>query len=308
MFDLVIVGHFAIDLIISSRITYPKITLGGPATFVSLAANKLGAKVGAVSKVGKDFKEYLSWLRKNNIDLSYTQIVEIASTTRFVLTYSDGKRKLQLKNRAPQISLDDVPTSLHARAIHVAPVANEISVELVRKLRNRTPLLSVDPQGFLREFDETGNTKLRGLNDISFLRNCDIFKSTIQEIKMITGHAKLETAMKKIRECGVKTVLVTMGDKGILTHFNEELYHIPSCKPKILKDSTGAGDVFIGAFLAEYIKGREPLWCGCVGSAAASFVIEDVGPQRLGEKNEIYERATKIYEKGIKPLPHDTVV
>lgn len=307
MFDLVIVGHLVMDQIISPRTAYPKVTLGGPAAFVSLAANKLGAKVGVVSKVGVDFQEYFAWLRRNNIDLSQVQIVENAFTTGFVLTYNDGKRRLQLKNRAPQIFSEDIPDSLHARAIHVAPVANELSVEVIRKLRSRTPLLSVDPQGFLREFDETGNARLKRLSDMSFLQHCDVFKSTIQEIKIITGYAKLGTAMKRVCKCDVKIVLVTMGEKGVLAYFGEEFYHIPACKPKILKDPTGAGDVFIGVFLAEYIRGRESLWCCCVGSAAASFVVEDVGPRRFGERSEVYERATKIYEKGIKPLPHDTV-
>ncbi|MDH5448598.1 MAG: PfkB family carbohydrate kinase [Candidatus Bathyarchaeota archaeon] len=308
MFDLVTVGHFVIDLIISPRIPCPKTTLGGPAAFVSLAANKLGANVSVVSKVGKDFQKHLAWLHQKNVDLSQVKIVENAFTTAFLLTYDNGKRKLQLKNRAPQIFSKDISTSLRARAIHAAPVANELSVEVIRKLRSRTPLLSVDPQGFLREFDETGGVRLKKLSDMSFLQNCDAFKSTIQEIKLMTGHAKIRTAMKRIHKCGVKIVLVTMGKKGILAHFGEKFYHIPACKPKILKDPTGAGDVFIGAFLAEYIRSREPLWCCCVGSAAASFIIEDVGSRRFGEKSEVYERATKIYEKGIKPLPDDTVV
>jgi sugar/nucleoside kinase (ribokinase family) len=306
VFDLVTVGHFVIDLIISPRIACPKATLGGPAAFVSLAANKLDAKVSVVSKVGVDFQEYLAWLRRNNIDMSQVKILENAFSTRFVLTYYDGKRRLQIKNRAPQIFPEDIPDSLRAMAIHVAPVANELSVEVIRKLRRKTQLLSIDPQGFLREFDETGNTRPKRLNDMSFLRHCDVFKSTIEEIKTMTGHAKLGTAMKQVLKCGVKTVLVTMGEKGVLACFGQELYHILACKPKILKDPTGAGDVLIGAFLAEYIRGRESLWCCCVGSSAASFIVEDVGSRRFGKKSEVYERATKIYEKGIKPLRNDT--
>lgn len=308
MFDIVTIGHFVMDLIISPKISHPRVTLGGAAAFVSLAASKLDAKVGVVSKVGKDFHKQLLWLRKANVDLSMVQIAEDASTTRFVLTYYDGKRKLQLRNKAPQIVLKDIPVSLRAKVIHVAPVANELSLEVIRKLRNRTSLLSIDPQGFLREFDEAGYMKLKGLSDVSFLQHCDVFKSSLKEIKIVTECAKLGTAMKKVRKYGVKTVLVTMGRKGILAHLGDKFYHIPACKPKILQDPTGAGDVFIGAFLAEHIQGREPLWCCCVGSAAASFVIEDLGCHRFGEKREVCERATKIYEKGIKPLSQETVV
>jgi len=56
MFDLVTVGHFAIDLILSPKIANPRLTLGGSPTYVSLAARKLGARGSVISKVGKDFQ------------------------------------------------------------------------------------------------------------------------------------------------------------------------------------------------------------------------------------------------------------
>ena len=75
-----------------------------------------------------------------------------------------------------------------------------------------------------------------------------------------------------------------------------KLYDIPACKPRVTQDPTGAGDAFIGAFLAEYLMGKDPIWCACVGSASASFVVESLGPM-FGEKKEIYARASKIYRK-----------
>jgi hypothetical protein len=70
MFDLVAVGHFAIDLITSPKITKPKQTLGGSPTYVSLAARKLDAKVSVISKVGKDFSDrYITWLKAKGVDL-----------------------------------------------------------------------------------------------------------------------------------------------------------------------------------------------------------------------------------------------
>jgi len=78
------------------------------------------------------------------------------------------------------------------------------------------------------------------------------------------------------------------------------LYNIPPCNSRIVVDPTGAGDVFIGGFLNEYIRQKDSLWCACVGSAAASLVVEGIGPTFFGEKEEIYQRASSIYEKGIK--------
>ena len=66
------------------------------------------------------------------------------------------------------------------------------------------------------------------------------------------------------------------------------------------RDPTGAGDAFIGAFLAEYVSGKDPEWCSCVGSAASSFVVEGIGPAVFGEKEETYLRARQIYGKELK--------
>jgi sugar/nucleoside kinase (ribokinase family) len=62
-------------------------------------------------------------------------------------------------------------------------------------------------------------------------------------------------------------------------------------------DPTGAGDAYMGPFLAEYGQGKNVLWCACVGSAASSFVIEGIGSEKFGERHEVYERARKIYDK-----------
>jgi adenosine kinase len=91
-----------------------------------------------------------------------------------------------------------------------------------------------------------------------------------------------------------------MGQKGSVLFFEETKYSIPPCKSARIVDPTGAGDVFIGAFLAEYIRKKDCLWCACVGSAASSLVIEDVGTSFFGHKEEIYRRAVIEYEKEIK--------
>jgi sugar/nucleoside kinase (ribokinase family) len=298
MFDLVTVGHFAIDLITSPKITKPKQTLGGPPTYVSLAARKLDAKVSVISKVGEDFSDsYVAWLKANGMDLSGLKRVKGASTTRFILEYSNWKRRLQLKSQAPPILPEDVPNSLRAEAIHVAPIANELSRNVVDKLRTLTGILSLDPQGFVREFDAKGNVHLRRWEDKKLLEEIDLYKSSSSEIRMVTGLANLKLAMEKIRDYGAKIVIVTRGMKGSKLLLEGKLYDIPACKPKLIQDPTGAGDTFIGAFIAEYLKVKNPVWCACVGSASASFVVEKLGPGVFGQKKEIYARANKIYGK-----------
>jgi 2-dehydro-3-deoxygluconokinase len=299
MFDLVTVGHFAIDLITSPKIVFPKPTLGGSPTYVSLAAAKLGAKVSVVSKVGEDFsKNYVKWLRTNRIDLSGLKLVKDASTTRFVLQYQEGwKRKLRLKARAPSISTNDLPDSLQARVIHMASIANELSEDLVIKLRKSASILSLDPQGFVRDFDCEGNVFLKRWRAESILGMVDVYKSSLDEMRMVTGTTNIKLGIKKIHDHGVKIIIVTKGMRGSTIFFDKTFRNVPACKSRLILDPTGAGDAYSGAFLAEYVRKKNPLWCACVGSVSASFVVEGVGPERFGEREETYERAREIYEK-----------
>ena len=147
MFDLVTVGHFALDTILSPSIIRPRTTLGGPPTYVSVAAAKLGARVSVVSKVGVDFpSKFMRWLERSDVDLSGLRRVSGASCTRFVLEYRNWSRRLKLEARAPSILPSDVSDSLRARIIHVAPIANEVSSLTVLRLCRSAEVMSLDPQ------------------------------------------------------------------------------------------------------------------------------------------------------------------
>jgi sugar/nucleoside kinase (ribokinase family) len=137
--------------------------------------------------------------------------------------------------------------------------------------------------------------------DKQFLRGFEIYKSSLDEIALLTGLKELKAAIKAIHDVGPETVIVTMGPKGAVLSSQGAFYEVPACQSKRVVDPTGAGDVFIGGFLAEFTRRTDPFWCSCVGSAAASLVVEDVGTTYFGSKEEIYRRACVAYEKDIKP-------
>jgi len=297
-FDLVTVGHFSIDLIKTREEPHPQLTLGGPPVFVSLAAKKMGVKVSVISNVGDDFpSEYCEWLINEGIDLSMLRRVRNASTTKYELIYSGkDERQLILKARAPPIELEEIPESLSSEVIHISPIAGEVSYEVMERLRRHSGLLSLDPQGFLRRFDEDGRVHLEGFEDPRILSEIDILKASKKEIEVATGESELTRAIRHMHEGGVNVVIVTRGRQSTILSLDGRIYRIPTVKPKVVVDTTGAGDVFIGAFLAEYIKGEDPVWSSCVGSASASYVIEKVGPRGFRLQSEVYERAAQIYE------------
>lgn len=303
VYDIIVVGHICIDAISLPNRQAPYTILGGSAAYASLSARRLGASVSVISKVGGDFpKAYLWWLSQEGIDTKSVSIIEQEKTTRFELKYNSdfSTRTLRLASKAPSITVEDLPNSPEAKAAHLAPIAGEIQQEVAEKLKRFSEVLSLDPQGLIRTFNDEGIVAHETLKDKHVLEIVNIYKSSREEIEAVTGLTDLHAAIKAVHDFGVETVIVTMGVKGAVLSINGTVYEIPAYTPDKLVDPTGAGDAFIGGFLAEYVRGKEALWCACVGSAAASTVVEGVGPTLMGYGSEILRRAELLYEKGIK--------
>jgi sugar/nucleoside kinase (ribokinase family) len=298
--DIAVVGHFSIDSIRLPIRPNPFIMLGGAAAYVSLVVKRLEGNVSIISRVGADFpKAYIWWLKEEGIDVSNVIKQETEKTTRFELEYSHDltNRTLTLKSKGKPLGLDDLPTNLQGKAIHLAPIAGEITVEVAEHLKRATDIISFDPQGLLRKFNEKGKVSSSSLREMDLLSLVNVYKSSAEEIIILTGRTDLKEAMKAVHDYGVEIVIVTMGGKGALLSAEKNVCNIPACQSNALVDPTGAGDAFMGGFLIEFIRAKDLFWCGCVGSAAASFVVEGLGPTVLGQREEIYRRASTIYEK-----------
>jgi ribokinase len=81
------------------------------------------------------------------------------------------------------------------------------------------------------------------------------------ELALLTGmpvgdEAEAITAARSLIARGVKTVIVTLGSRGALMVTADAVNHIPpvAVTPK---DTTGAGDAFIGSFARFYVESRD---------------------------------------------------
>jgi sugar/nucleoside kinase (ribokinase family) len=301
--DVLVVGHFSLDSLKLPRRVMPCRVLGGAVAYVSLVTRQLGASAAVISKVGSDFPEnYIKRLRDTGVSTSGIIKVPSEQTTSFELTYDEdlSSRRLILKAQSSPITLADLPSALSSKAIHIAPIAAEIPFEVIERLRSFSDCLSIDPQGMTRRFSGCRNVACCSQIDERILPLIDIYKSSAEEIGVLTGQSTVDKAVNAIHDLGPKIVIVTMGAKGSVLSLEGATYAVPACESKRVLDPTGAGDVLIGGFLTEFTRKKEPFWCACVGSAAASLKVENIGTTFLGEKDEIYRRANALYEKEIK--------
>ncbi len=292
MEPLGVVGHVTVDRIISPDGVRHQ--LGGPPTYISLVTHILEAPISAATRVGGDFpQEYTTELVERGVK---AHVDHAAKTTRFVLDYTKPERGLGYDSRCSDIEPGDV-SGLPDTCI-LAPIVGEIPGETLSALGSR--ILALDPQGFVRELLPGGIIRLRQWQDKSLLSRLSVFKASAGELRLVAGEAGWE-GLEKISALGIAVVIETLGDDGArILHGGRRLV-VPAYKGETV-DTTGAGDAFIAGLMKEYVCGEDLDWCAAVGSAAASAIVETIGPIIKIEKAELLERAEMVLSK-MKVLP-----
>ena len=334
-FDIVFIGHFAIDTIVYDGEVSNSV--GGGVTYGSLAAynyNK-SQKLGIFSEIGNDFKdEYLDLFNNTSIDLNGIGH-NSEKSTNYKLVYHDGVRDLTLESRAESMEFKNLPESYKsAKCFMLAPIANEISYEFIEELVDKThnnAYIALDVQGFIRRFKEDGTMnitpdpkKQQLMRDIIELCNgCLILKASDYEANYITGNKdiiqttqelaneELIEITKNIADENNAIVLSTLGPGGsLIKSKNAKMMHIPAIKPeKPIVDETGAGDCYSAVFLSEFLNSKRS-WdeykkAGYAASAACSFLVEQKGPQGFADAELVQQRLNNM--KSIPSELHDKI-
>jgi len=291
MVEITIIGHLTIDEI--TRRGESRVIMGGTACYAALAAGRLGAKVRLISRVGGDFPaRYLDILEGAGVDVSRVAVDPASRSTRFHLDYSTGRRILRLESRAPDIVIE----SLSGDAVYLGPVAWEISLKDVADLMRSRRSVLLDPQGLMRSWRPDGSVDLKRIDlDIKGLW---ILRISREEAEVWTSRGEPLEMIGVLEEAGAENVILTLGGEGAVAKWGSRRFLIP-CFETVEVDPTGAGDVFGGAFLAEYLETRDVEWALAMGSAMASISVEDFGFHPLlreGVVEEARRRAEVVAE------------
>lgn len=287
-----VVGHLVLDFVIRSGKV--RKSLGGTAAYSSIALKRYGVDVSIVSRVGHDFpEEYLLFLARNGVDISYVKLSEFKSTS-FKLIYEDGQRRLFLASRCGQILPEDLPEILEYDFIHVGPVAGEVPLSTLKELRVCKGIISLDVQGYVRSFKNGYVTYFCSRESVESLKYVDIVHGDTDEIMVLGRERSIFRAALKLLEVGPKILLVTRGEKGSYIFSRDKYFYVPAPRPRRVIDPTGAGDVYTAIFVACYVVSENILESAMMASAAASLLVEEPGLSGMGTYKEIKKRAESI--------------
>ena len=286
-----VAGFLTIDTILLPIRTITSI--GGPPCYAGLICSRFGLEVFALTRIGLDFPDdQLVWLARNGINL---RAIDKSSkkTTRFRIEGDGAARNLFLLSRCEDLSLDQLPETKFDASL-ISPIAQEISPELLKAIVDRSDFTFLDPQGFVRTFDNRGQVSITSLKESGVVTSVDALKMDRDEAYAITGKTEAREALTKLSSMGVRRALVTQG--GEMCHILEgkKIYGVHVPKVKIV-DSTGAGDILGGTLVASYLRSRDFLWSACFGIAASSLSLNLIALSKIDLPISVDEQARRLY-------------
>jgi sugar/nucleoside kinase (ribokinase family) len=297
-FDLIGIGNPVYDIIVTPWAKTDGRVLSGCSTNACLAGKRLGLKnVGLVGCIGPDFEDRFRQDMENyGIEVTLDSLG--GQTGGFRLNYDvRGDRTLDVLGAADRITPKNFPEEyLDASFFLIGPILGEIDLELVEFIRSSTSAkLFLDPQGLVRVVGNDGRIVHR-CDQQAFAkvaRLVDFIKPNEHESQTITRQKDPVQAVLQLRELGPAVPIVTLAERGSVLIYGDELFRIPACQTTLV-DPTGAGDVYAGSFITEYARTKNLVESALFGSAAASIMVEQIGPDFAMTLKAVEKRRSSI--------------
>ncbi|MBQ9328576.1 MAG: hypothetical protein IJ225_08605 [Solobacterium sp.] len=223
---------------------------GGACATAVVAAKRLGMEGRMITSVADDEtgQQILEGLKMEGINISGMEVVSggISPHSEIMVNPERGTRtKFVCNNTLPPIPWTDDRIALIKRSdiLHVDGTRYDNSMAAIEIARDNGIPVSVD--GCHMEEDKSLNRKMAARADILIMN--------ARYPGLVSGAERIEDALEYFAALGPKVVISTQGTSGCLAWIDGHVEVFPAYSVKAV-DSTGAGDVFHGAFIASYMN------------------------------------------------------
>ncbi len=275
--DYLLVGHVARDITPDGEVW------GGTAYYSAITAQRLGASVAVVTSAAEveELRRVLTGIE--------VAVVPTERTTTFENRYHGNQREQLLHYAAPPLTFDTIPEAWrNAKIVHFAPIAQDVEPTLLAQFPHS--LLTVTPQGWMRQWDARGRVQYRTLPSPSeTLRAVDALVFSAEDV------ANDWDAMKALIDA-VPLAVVTQAAEGAVV-YNQDGAHPMPVRPATMVDPTGAGDVFAAAFFLKLYESGHPLEAAAFANVVAAFSIEAQGISGIPSRDTV-ETWLRIHQLG----------
>lgn len=258
-----------------------KVSPGGKGSNQAIAAARLGGRVTMLGRVADDV--YGLELQQNlkkagiNIDL-LTHDAEGRSGAAFVWVDEHGRNQIICSPGVHlKTSISDLEKGLEQ--LHEGDILlmtmeypKEILLYAAKKAKAAGAFVIMDPST-LGEYELSEELA-------SYI---DLIKPNEIEAELLTGSKvqsieDAEKDLKYLKEAGITYPLISLGEQGVIYQMDEKVFHEAGIKVEV-KDTTAAGDTFLGAMTARLAAGASITEAVAYGNKAAAICVQRRGAQ-----------------------------
>lgn len=243
-------------------------SVGGNGANTSYTLAKMGVDVALAGAVGRDAEgeDLLSILRGVGVDVGGVKKVALPTPTTMALVKRGGSRAFVHRPGASREALKKLVSMRGFSHLHVAnpfavPALRVLAPEFLKKAKAAGMTTSMDTG-----WDSRGEW---GKVVHPCLEHVDVLFVNEEEAKLITGAKSWKAAIGLLP---ASHVVMKRGSKGAVVDGQTVLAY-----PVQAIDTTGAGDVFAGAFLAAWTRGNSLVGAAGFANAAAAMSVLELG-------------------------------
>ncbi len=250
-------------------ITSHRVSPGGQTATALCTCAALGLRTSYVGAFGSDDngRRMLHTLAQHGVSTDAAIARAVANRYAVILIDERHGERVVLWRRDPllNVSRDELrATALAgARVVHVDDEDEELAIAAADIARAAGAIVTSD-------IDRV-TARTRELADAVTI---PIFAEHVPEV--LTGDRDLESALRRLRAPHHALLCVTLGARGAMLLDGDRAEHVPGYAVDVL-DSTGAGDVFRGAFIYALLRGDAPTDIVRFANAAAAIACTRYG-------------------------------
>ena len=251
---------------------------GGKGSNQAVAAQRAGAEITLITKVGRDTfgKVALDNFKRENMDTKFIfedKNHETGAALIMVDENTSENKILVLPGACEHITDENVEFARESiENAEVFLTQLEINMEAIEK--------AIDIAYTKGVITVLNPAPVQPLTD-DFLKKIHIITPNEVEASILTG-IKIETDedVRKASEVflskGVKNVIITLGGKGVYARTINEEKFIPAIDVKPV-DTTGAGDAFNGGFVTALAEGKSFFQAAAFGNVVGALSVTKLG-------------------------------
>jgi ribokinase len=256
-YEVVGVGHAAVDYLgvvprypeADAKIELEEFSLqgGGPVATALVTLSALGIETAFAGVVSDDdFGLFIrQGLREAGVDTSCLVVApgRVSPMSFIAVERGSGRRTIfYTRGDVPPMSPEQLPLDriAAARVLHVDGLQMEAQVAAARHARENGVTVVYD-----------AGSPRPGMDEL--LAVCDVLVASERFAAEVGGGALAES-LKALRARGPSSVVITIGEDGSVGMEHGETYILPAIPVEVV-DTTGAGDVYHGAFIYGLLQG-----------------------------------------------------